>query len=352
VYSRYPQQYERRRKGSIPRRIVLVLVVLLVLGLGATYIVRTEYYQRLQPVSSSQEVVLVTVKSGSTSTQIANLLQEKGLIRSGTIFEWYIRTKDVRDKLQAGTYALRPSMSVPEIVDVLVRGSVKSDLVTILPGQRLDQIRQTLINAGFTPAAVDAALQPAQYADSVALADKPAGAGLEGFLYPDSFQKDDNTEPSVIIRESLDEMAQHLTPDIRAAFAAHGLSVYQGVTLASIIEKEVAKQSDRAQAAQVFYKRLASDMPLGSDVTAFYGAIIAGQPPQVTYDSPYNTLLHKGLPPSPIANVDTSSLQAIAQPANTDWLYFVAGDDGTTYFSKTAEEHQALTKQYCHKLCQ
>src|SRR5207244_3446945 len=108
--------------------------------------------------------------------------------------------------------------------------------------QRLDQIRQTLINAGFTPAAVDAALQPAQYADSVALADKPAGAGLEGFLYPDSFQKDDNTEPSVIIRESLDEMAQHLTPDIRAAFAAHGLSVYQGVTLASIIEKEVAKQ--------------------------------------------------------------------------------------------------------------
>jgi UPF0755 protein len=341
----------KKHQGSIPMRILGVAVVLVLISVAAAIVIRTSYYAKLKPVSSNQQVVLVTVKTGTPSSEIATQLQEQGLIRSSTIFQWYIRTKDVRDKLQAGSYALRPSMSVPEIVDVLVKGSVKSDLITILPGQRIDEVRQAFINAGFDPAAVDKALQPDTYAGHVALADKPAGASLEGFLYPDSFQKDDTTDPSVIVRESLDEMASQLTPNIRSAFASHGLTVYQGVTLASILEKEVSKQPDRAQAAQVFLKRMSTDMTLGSDVTAFYGAIIAGKEPTTTYDSPYNTLLHKGLPPGPISNVSASSLQAVAKPATTDWLYFVAGDDGVTYFSKTFEEHQALIKQHCHKLC-
>ncbi len=354
-YNRYGA-YDRGRaahdrRGNIPLRILWVAIVLVVLSIAAAVVVRTVYYEKLKPVSSSQQVVLITIKTGTPSAEIATMLEQKGLIRSSTIFQWYIRTKDVRDKLQAGTYALRPSMSVSDIVTVLVQGTVKSDLVTILPGQRLDEIRQTFINAGFEPAAVDKALLPETYIGHVALADKPAGASLEGFLYPDSFQKDDNTDPSVIVRESLDEMAAHLTPDLRSQFASHGLTVYQGVTLASIVEKEVSKQSDRAQAAQVFLKRIATDMTLGSDVTAFYGAIIAGKAPTTTYDSPYNTLIHKGLPPGPISNVSASSLQAIAQPAATDWLYFVAGDDGITYFSKTYDEHQALVKEHCHKLC-
>jgi len=346
----YDVQAPRPRRRTF-RRLLWVSVFLVVLFVAAAIVVRTMYYHNLQPVSSSQQVTLVTIKTGTTSVEIANMLQDKKLIRSSAVFQWYIRTKDVRDKMQAGTYALRPSMSVQEIVNVLVQGSVKSDLVTILPGQRLDQVRQALINAGFSPDAVDAALVANNYTGHVALADKPATAGLEGFLYPDSFQKDNTTSPGMIIGESLDEMAKHLTPDIRAGFASHGLTVYQGVTLASIVEKEVSKSSDRAQAAQVFLKRLSIDMTLGSDVTAFYGAIIAGKDPSTTFESAYNTLQHKGLPPGPIANVSESSLQAVAHPASTDWLFFVAGDDGTTHFSKTLEEHEALTKQYCHKLC-
>jgi UPF0755 protein len=146
-------------------------------------------------------------------------------------------------------------------------------------------------------------------------------------------------------------MDRQLTPEIRSAFAAQGLSAYQGLTLASIVEQEVSRSSDRAQAAQVFLKRLRTDSTLGSDVTAYYGAIKAGQKPTTSYDTPYNTLLHKGLPPTPISNVSNASLQAVAHPADTDWLYFVTGDDGTTHFSKTLEDHEALTQQYCHKLC-
>jgi UPF0755 protein len=344
---------KRSDRGRVPRRILLVLIVLVVLMAGAVATVRVVYYSQLKPVSDSQQVEIVTIKTGTTSTEIGQMLEERGLIRSASIFQWYIRTKNVRDSMQAGTYALRPSMSVKEIVNVLVQGSVKSDLVTILPGQRIDQVRQTFINAGFKPEAVDNALNPANYTDSAALSDLPPKAkSLEGFLYPDSYQKDADTDPKVIIEQSLEAMSKHLTPDLRAAYTTHGLTVYQGVTLASIIEMEVSKPADRSRVAQVFYKRIAEDMPLGSDVTAYYGAVIAGKKLSVEYDSPYNTRLHKGMPPGPISNVSDSSLKAAANPANTDWLYFVAGDDGTTYFSHTVEEHEELAKQHCKKLCQ
>jgi len=90
---------------------------------------------------------------------------------------------------------------------------------------------------------------------------------------------------------------------------------------------------------------------LGSDVTAFYGAFIDGEEPSVFHDSPYNTRLYEGFPPGPISNVSEVSLQAVANPSKTDYLYFVAGDDGKTYFSRTNEEHEALTEQHCKTLC-
>ena len=184
------------------------------------------------------------------------------------------------------------------------------------------------------------------------MAFKPANINtLEGLLWPDSFQKDPTTDPSVIVRESLDEMGQHLTPSVQAAFAGEGLNTYQGVTLASMIIQEVDKPSDQPQVAQVFLSRLKSDSTLGSDVTARYGSIAAGQSPSLTYDSPYNTLIHKGLPPSPISTISANSLNAATHPASTNWLYFVAGDNGNTYFSTNLQDHQTQTQQYCHKLC-
>lgn len=348
TYDRDSLMKPRRR---VPRRLLLVAAILAVLVVAAAVAVRMVYYRQLQPVSSSQNVVVVDVKTGTSSSEIADDLQQKGLIRSSRTFQWYIRTENVRDKLQAGTYALRPSMSVPEIVDVMVSGSVKSDLLTILPGRRLDQIRQSFINGGFQPGEVDAALQPQRYAGHPALVDKPAEASLEGYLFPESYQKTAATGPSVIVTAALDQMAAALTPEIRAGIAAQGLNIYQGVILASIVEREVANAEDSSKVAQVFLKRLREDIPLGSDPTALYGAIKAGVEPSLQYQSPYNTYTNKGLPPTPIANVSQRSLQAVASPAPTGWLYFVAGDNGTTYFSNTLQEHEALTEQHCKKLC-
>ncbi len=341
-----------RGPHRFPRRVIYLLLAFVVVIIIAAIGVQRWYMTNLAPASSSTVRQNITVVSGETLSQIAKQLAGARLIRSDQAFEWYVSAQNARDKLQAGTYSFTPSESTQAIADTIINGRVATDLITILPAQRLDQIREGFIKAGFKPAAVDAALVPSQYRSSYpALADNPASASLEGFLYPDTFQKTAATDPKTIIEESLAEMQQHLTPDIRAGLAAHNLTAYQGVTLASIVEQEVPDQADRDQAAQVFLKRLSIDMPLGSDVTAFYGAIHDGVTPSVSYDSAYNTLLHKGLPPGPISNVSASSLQAVAHPANTDWLYFVSGDDGVTHFEKSEDDHNADTAKYCHKLC-
>jgi UPF0755 protein len=347
--------YKKPRR-NIPRRIFIMVVLLVIIAGASLFFVRRAYNGGLGAVSNDQTTQVVTIETGSSSKQIGSLLADKHLIRSAWAFELYIHSKQLGDKLQAGTYALSPSQTTPEIIGVIKKGAVTTNLVTILPGKRIDQVRAGLINAGFTPDDVDKALEPSQYSDISTLAYKPANASLEGLLYPDSFQRTTNTSAAVIVRESLQEMATHLTPDIQAAFASQGLTTYQGIILASIIEKEVSKTTDRAQASQVFLKRIKTGMQLGSDVTAIYGAINAGktdfsQGAMLAYDSPYNTLMHTGLPPTPISNVSVSSLQAASHPAATDWLYFVAGDDGTTYFSTNLQDHEANTAKYCHKLC-
>ncbi len=345
--------YTHEKKRKFPKRIARLFLVLIVLSISGIIIARHIYNTDLAPVSKSQQTQIYTVKSGSSVKEIADGLEQSHLIRSSWAFQLYVHSKDNATDLQAGTYALSPSQSMPSIVDTITKGKVTSNLVTILPGQRIDQIRASLINDGFTPNSVDNALNNlSQYSDVSVLAFKPADVNnLEGFLWPDSFQRQPDTDPSVIVRESLVETGQHMTSDVQAAFASEGLSPYQGITLSSIILQEVGKATDQPQVAQVFLSRIKQGMMLGSDVTANYGAINAGLAPNLNYDSSYNTLLHTGLPPTPISNMNKSSLYAATHPAATNWLYFVAGDDGTTHFSTTLQQQQSDKQAYCHKLC-
>lgn len=334
------------------KRLIVVVVIMLVLLAGSIFMVRRTYEQNLKPVSQSETQKLVTVAQGASTQEIAINLKEAGLIRETWAFEWYVRSHSLRDSLKAGTYSFSPSQSLPEIANVIAEGEVATDLVTILPGKRLDQVRAALINSGYTPEDVDAALNPDNYPNHPALVDKPAGANLEGYLYPESFQKTAETTPKQIIKASLDEMQKRLTPAVRAGMSKQGLTVHEGITLASIIDSEVAKPEDKPIVAQVFLKRLKNGMKLESDVTAFYGSILADQTPSVLFDSPYNTYKYAGLTPGPISNVSDGGLAAVISPAATDYIYFVAGDDGKTYFSSTLAEHEALTAQHCKKLCQ
>ena len=347
----YAHRGNRRRLG-LPARVWWLLLILVVLAVGGIFVTKHVYNHDLNPVSDSQKSQVFTVKEGSSVKEISDNLETAHLIRSTWAFQLYVHSKELGAKLQAGSYAFSPNEDTPTIVGILTKGRVSTELVTILPGQRIDQIRASLINYGFKPADVDSALSPAQYADLPVMAFKPAGVTtLEGLLWPDSWYKDATSPPSDIIRQSLEEMGQHLTPDVQAAFAAENLTVYRGLTLASIVGQEVSRPGDQTQAAQVFLSRLKANSTLGSDVTADYGSIEAGRAPSLSYDSPYNTLIHAGLPPTPISSINSSSLYAATHPAATSWLYFVAGDDGTTYFSTTLQQQQANTQKYCHKLC-
>lgn len=339
----------RRNRGRIIAGSIATVIALVLISGG--FYVRTKYNNEINPVSSDKTVSIVTIANGTSVNEVAMLLEEKGLVRSAWAFEWYVRSHNVRDKLQAGSYAFSPSLSVSEIVNYITTGKVATDLFTILPAQRIDQLEAAFVKAGFTVADVEKAFTPAQYSTHPALTDKPKDASLEGYLYPESFQKSASTTAETIIGASLDEMASALSSEVRAGFTRQGLTVHQGVILASIVEKEVSSAADRQKVAQVFLKRVRISMMLGSDVTAYYGAEIASLPRSVTTDTPYNTRLHNGLPPGPIGNVSKSSLQAVADPAGTDYLYFVAGDDGNTYFSKTLDEHNANVAAHCLKNC-
>lgn len=333
--------------------ITIALVLVLVGGAGAI-VARKLYNDNLRPVSASEASKIIEIPLGSTSSEIADILEDAGLIRKTWAFEWYVRNEGLRESLQAGTYSLKPSLSTQEITAILTQGKITQDLVTILPGQRLDQIRDALINYGFKQKAVDAALDAKNYANHPALVDKPAKASLEGYIYPESFHKTADTDPKTIIEASLDEMQKRLTPDVRARIVKQGLTVHEGIILASIIEQEVGdvNPEDRPQVAQVFLKRIREGMRLESDATADYGAILDGQPPMPGYDSAYNTYNNDGLTPTPISNVSETSLEAVARPAKTDYLYFVSGDgnyEGKTYFSRTLSEHEELVRRYCQK---
>lgn len=344
-------------KTSLKRKPVMKMIIVLavafgVIALGSIIYVRFDYQRNLRPLSSSEQSIVVTIPLGSSVQDISKLLYDAKLIKQRRAFEWYVRNNDLSSQLQAGTYALSPNQSVQDIASIIAKGKVQTDLVTILPGKRLDQIRADFINAGFKPEDVDAAFNPDLYKGHPALVDKPKGASLEGYLYPESFQKTASTTAQQIVKSALDETSKRLTPEFRSAVAKHRLSVYEGIVLASIIEKEVSNPTDKKTVAQVFLKRLADGMLLQSDPTAFYGSYLANRTASLTFDSPYNTYLYKGLPPGPISNVSESSLAAIINPSATDYVYFVAGDDGKTYFSKTLEEHQELTRLHCKKLCQ
>ncbi len=333
-----------------PQITVALVITAAVVALTVVLAARHVYNVNLRPLNiASQKSIPITIVSGSSLKDIASLLKNKGVIKSDWAFTQYVRNKNASNDLKAGTYELSPRQSVPEIVSIISGGKISATLITILPGQRLDQIRKTFISSGYSASDVDNALNPTLYKDHPALVDKPANASLEGYLYPESFQKTGTAQD--IIRQSLDEMQKRLTPDIRNAMQAEGLSVHQGITLASIVDQEASKQDDRNRIAQVFLTRLKNHIRLESDVTAFYGAIIAGHSPSVNYNSVYNTYMHGGLPPGPISNVTDSSLQAVAHPAHTAYLYFIAGDDGTVYFATTQAEHDAQISQYCHVGC-
>jgi UPF0755 protein len=339
-------------RGSKSKMFVILLFVVVVSAIAGAFGATRWYEAQLKPASSVSRVEVVEIKAGASVQQIADSLAEKQLIRSSEAFMWYVRSNGLVESMKAGTYEIDAKLTTPEVIALITVGKVQESLVTILPGQRLDQIRDSLVKNGYSPEQVDAALEPTQYANHPALVAKPANASLEGYLYPNSYSVAPTTTVKSIIERSLDEMAKAITPQRVDSWQRSGLDIHQAISLASVVEQEAsAKSGDRPMIANVFLNRLAIGMRLESDPTYRYAGAITGKPGNRQTVSPYNTYQNDGVPPGPISNVSTSSLEAVATPKKDDFLFFVAGDDGITRFSKTLAEHQALTAKYCIELC-
>ncbi len=327
--------------------IVFGLVVLIVIV--SLLSLRQWYKHNLKPVSDVYSEQIVVIDSGSTTTVIAEQLDGENLVRSARAFDWYVNGLDTGQYLQAGTYKLSPSFSSEEIAQILVDGRVETSLVTIPPGLRLDQVAASLVKSGFSETEVAEAIT-ANYTHPI-FQDKPPGTSLEGYIFPETYQTTNASTASSVIEHSLTVFYDKLSNEIMTGISRQGLDLYEAITLASIIQKEVSDPVVQRQVAQVFLKRLNEGTVLGSDVTFIYAAKKAGDQPTVDYDSPYNTRVNTGLPPGPISNFNISALEAVADPAEGDYLFFVAGDDGNTYFANTLAEHEANVAKYCDELC-
>ena len=312
------------------------------------------YQNNLLPVQLDKEkahTVRFTVQSGETPEDIAVNLQKHKLIRNKDAFLWHAAQEKVQHKLQAGTYALKDTLSADQILKHLVEGKTDLFNITITPGRTLKELKQDLKEYGYTNDEIDQAFT-ARY-NSPLFDGRPSGTSLEGYLYPETFQVQSRDSLKAVLERDFALFYEQLSSKgLLAAFKARGLTTYQALTLASIVQRESSNVSDQKQIAQVFYKRLATGMKLESDVTFIYAAEQLGVEPSVGLDSPYNTRKNGGLPPGPIGNMNLSALEAVAYPAEGDYVYFVAGDDGNTYFSRTVEEHEANVAAHCKKLCE
>jgi UPF0755 protein len=323
--------------------IAAIIVVGVVVLMGLLYGL---YQYGLKPVSSHGKAVVFTVPEGERVTVTATDLKQAGLIRDRNSFLTYINFHGLRGKVKAGTYSLSPTQSGQQIAMVITSGIDNLNSMIIPEGYTVAQIETAAAQHGISRASFEAAL--AEPHSQSFLASKPSNIGLEGYLFPDTYQVGPGTTASQLVNEMLNTFGAKVGPSYTQAFAAEGLTLNQGLTLASIVEKEVNKASDRPIVAQIFLKRYHTGISLGSDVTVAYASALAGVPFDLNLNSPYNTRLNTGLPPGPICNPGLGSLDAVAHPAATDYLYFVTGSDGVTYYAQTLAEHNANVAAHLH----
>lgn len=353
-----PSGLKAFKKGPFYKILINTIVVLAVVIVGATTGGFIWYKTQLQSVSNdTSEFKIVAIVPGSSPDQISDELKKQFVIRSSVAFDIYARLAGKSNLLRAGTYRLSPSETMPQILDHLVNGSSLDTFnVTFYPGATLAENIKVLEKAGYSNKEITVALK----ATSSPLFDsKPVDADLEGYIYGDTYNFNTGATVKEILERAFAEFYTVIQSNkLVAGFASHNLNLYQGITLASIVQREVntptvkdEPSQDQKQVAQVFYTRLNSGMALGSDVTYQYIADKTGVVRDVNIDSPYNTRRYAGLPPGPISVPSLTALKAVANPASGDYLYFLSGDDDTVYFAHTNDEHEANATDHCKIKC-
>jgi UPF0755 protein len=294
----------------------------------------------------------VEIAPGSSAVQIGRLLAEAGVISSAPEFERAVRLQRVSDRLQAGTYQLETGMTVDAVIAALVEGPGGGVIrITLIEGLTVAEMLESLAEqAGFEVEELEGPLLDGSVTSALLPETPETLAGWEGMLFPDTYEIFANDEPAAVLQLLADTAELRVASVDWSYLTGRGLTPYEGVIIASMIEREAALDEERPVMAGVVYNRLDLDMPLQIDATIVYA--LGGLPPggltldDLQVDSPYNTYRNPGLPPTPIAGTRLASLRAAAAPADTDYIYYVLiNEDGHHAFTADFEEFLRLQEQ-------
>ena len=374
---------KKKRKNGLANRIVMTVLVIVLLGLGVTGFVGYNYVNSaLKPMdASSTEYVTVEIPAGSSTKQIGEILEKKGLIKNAQVFNLYSKFRSYGN-YQSGYYNLQKSMDLDTIAKQLQEGGTDTPQppvlgkITIPEGYTLEQIAEaTTVNAAKTankntktPFSKEEFLNKAQDEDFIAkmvakypqllatLPSKDSGVKyrLEGYLFPATYEYGKETTVEELIDQMLAAMNTNLS-QYYSTLESKNLTVNDVLTLASLVEKEGSTDQDRKDIASVFYNRLNQDMPLQSNIALLYAQGKLGQKTTLkedaeidtNLDSPYNVYKKQGLMPGPVDSPSLSAIEATINPSKTEYLYFVANvETGAVYFANTYEEHAKNVEEY------
>jgi UPF0755 protein len=369
---------KQRRNRIIPFILVLLLIVFVVI-VGGIYFINAfvvnefgkptenlDLIQRIMypvelflhrdslysPLNVSGEDQSFVITSGESVSMICIRLEQSGLIEDAELFRTYLVYTGLDRQLQSGEFALNPGMSPVEIAKDLMDATPAEAVVTILAGWRIEEVAANVAGSGLA-ISEEAFISEAYSPSPVYMSYLPVDSAptLEGFLFPGNYLIPREAGLPTLFEKILIEFRDNVDQDLVDGFARNGLSIYEAVTLASIVEKEAVVDDEKPLIASVFYNRLSQGMRLETDPTVQYALGFNSEEStwwksplsieDLAVQSPYNTYVVYGLPPTPICNPDLGSLRAVAFPAETPYLYFRAACDGSGRhnFAITFEEH-------------
>jgi len=296
----------------------------------------------------SHETIVFTAEKGWGDEHVARELERLGIIRDNYFFRFYVVMSFQHSKLQAGIYNLSPRMSTYQIVKKMVRGDVVKEKITILEGWTVDRIGEYFEEKNFCTKDFFVQLTEKDYSETFDfLKDKPKDIGLEGYFFPDTFEVSEKENCETLLIMMLSNFGKKLEEEIREEIKNQNKTIFEIVTMASMIEKEVKIMEEKKIVSGILWKRLSVDMPLQLDATVNYvtgksdpSALIK----DTQIDSPYNTYKYKGLPKGPISNPGINSILAAIYPTETKYWFYLS--DGKTIFSENFDQHVAAKQKY------
>ena len=319
-----------------------VAVLALAVLIGAGWFGAVVFSDRSRPAKTTQ----IVVPRGSTFRDIADRLAAAGVIGNADAFRLYAKLKRADTAAHAGAFQFSPHQSESEVLDQLESGGAQiAAWVTIPEGFTAAQIAQRLHDDGLG----DAKAYYTAFMHDTIVVDGTRTKNLEGYLFPSTYLVPIGASPKTVERILTAQFFKELPPDAGRKARARGLTVPQAVTLASLVEREAKADDERALMAGVYYNRMRANMPLEVDASIEYALPMHHD--VITYrdlkiDSPYNTYLHQGLPPTPIANPGGPSLTAAFNPRPSSYLYYVYKGNGHHAFSRTLAEQNANIAKY------